>query len=366
MPIGPVIDCDVHHEIAEDADLIPYLSEGWREFVFGPGDGRHLPVLPPYGNYVNPHGFHRREARLDDGRPEGSSYEKMREQLLDPYEVAHAVLTYNRVGFGGFRNPYYATEVARACNDFTIEHWLSRDERLKGSVLVTSQMPDDAAAEIRRLADTPQMVQVVIYTNALGPAFGHPIHEPIHRAAAETGLPLAVHSLGDGSGSAVTSSLASSHGPDFYIEYHAGGMQGMLTHLMSFIFHGVFDRYTDLRLVLTEGGTAWLPSALRRLDEDYRALRQEVPWCKRHPSEYVHDQVRLTTQPLDIESPSDPLLAPMQAYGLEDVLMYSSDYPHWDADAIEQVARRMPNDWTDKVLRENAAELYGLTIPVAV
>lgn len=365
MEHGPVIDCDVHHEFVSDEDLIPYLSSGWQEFIKGPGDGRHLPVLPPYGNYINPHGYHRKEAKLDDGRPEGSSLEKMTEQLLEPYDVAHAVLTYNKVGFAGFRNPYYAAETVRAYNDFTVDNWLAKDERLKGSILIAGHLPDLAAKEIRRLADHPQMVQVVIYTNALGPAFGNPIYAPIHEAAEETGLPIAIHSLGDGAGNAVTSCVGSSHGPDFYIEYHAGGLQGIYTHLMSFIFHGVFEKYKNVRLVLTEGGTAWIPAALRRFDEDYRALRQEVPWLKRHPSEYVQDHVRFTTQPLDIESPSDPLLEPMKAYALENVLMYSSDYPHWDADPVAQVARRLPKDWTDKVLRDNAAELYGLEVPVA-
>ena len=44
-------------------------------------------------------------------------------------------------------------------------------------------------------------------------------------------------------------------------------------------------------------------AALWRLDTYWKALRSEVPWVKRPPSEYVADHVRLATQP--IERPDD-------------------------------------------------------------
>ena len=46
---GPVIDCDVHHEWAAQSDLLPYLSEGWREYVLRPsrGGGAMMPFATP-------------------------------------------------------------------------------------------------------------------------------------------------------------------------------------------------------------------------------------------------------------------------------------------------------------------------------
>src|SRR5207237_582908 len=35
MYSGPVIDCDVHHARSTDAELIPYLSKGSRDYVTG-------------------------------------------------------------------------------------------------------------------------------------------------------------------------------------------------------------------------------------------------------------------------------------------------------------------------------------------
>ena len=39
-------------------------------------------------------------------------------------------------------------------------------------------------------------------------------------------------------------------------------------------------------------------------------------------------------------------------------LVYSSDYPHWDADEVNDVSTRLPSDWHRKVFFENALKFY--------
>jgi predicted TIM-barrel fold metal-dependent hydrolase len=46
---------------------------------------------------------------------------------------------------------------------------------------------------------------------------------------------------------------------------------------------------------------------------------------------------------------------------LEDHLVYSSDYPHWDADEIDYLSSRLPADWHRRVFFDNARALYGWT-----
>jgi len=55
---GPVIDCDVHHARSTDAELIPYLSKGWREYVTDRGPAGNVPLTVQDG-FPNPHGFMR-------------------------------------------------------------------------------------------------------------------------------------------------------------------------------------------------------------------------------------------------------------------------------------------------------------------
>jgi len=39
-----VIDCDVHHARADDAELLPYLSRGWRDFITDRGPAGNMPL----------------------------------------------------------------------------------------------------------------------------------------------------------------------------------------------------------------------------------------------------------------------------------------------------------------------------------
>jgi predicted TIM-barrel fold metal-dependent hydrolase len=134
-----------------------------------------------------------------------------------------------------------------------------------------------------------------------------------------------------------------------------------MAHLVSLVCHGVFERLPGLRVVLIEAGVAWLPGVLWRLDANWKALRSETPWVRRLPSEQVREHVRFTTQPLEQPRRKSDLHAVLEAVdGLEDMLMFATDYPHWDFDSPRQVVARLPEAWREKVLSENARALYGL------
>jgi predicted TIM-barrel fold metal-dependent hydrolase len=113
-------------------------------------------------------------------------------------------------------------------------------------------------------------------------------------------------------------------------------------------------------VLLIEGGIAWLPGMLWRLDTNWRALRSEVPWLDRKPSEVAREHVRFSTQPLEHTDGRDETLFEMlEAAGAPDNLVFASDYPHWDFDDPGFMLNRLPEAWRAKVLHENAAELYG-------
>jgi hypothetical protein len=190
---GPMIDCDVHHARADDAELLPYLSRGWRDFITDRGPAGNMPLTVQDG-LPNPHGFMRADTFPPGGGPPGSDYETLCRQVLQRGDVRRAILTFGDDSHvAGLHNPYLATELARALNDWSIDRWLSRDPRLVSSILVASQLPDQAAAEIRRHAGNPRMVQVMLVDNPHHSPFGHPLFHPIYAAAEETGRPIAIH-----------------------------------------------------------------------------------------------------------------------------------------------------------------------------
>jgi uncharacterized protein len=77
--------------------------------------------------------------------------------------------------------------------------------------------------------------------------------------------------------------------------------------------------------------------------------------------------MRFTSQPLDEPDSRGKLRRAFELFdGLEDMLMFATDYPHWDFDRPDLVSLRLPGSWREKVMSENARSLYGLAArPVA-
>jgi predicted TIM-barrel fold metal-dependent hydrolase len=113
-------------------------------------------------------------------------------------------------------------------------------------------------------------------------------------------------------------------------------------------------------VVLVEGGVSWLPPILWRFDKNWKGLRQTTPWLTRPPSAIVSEHILLTTQPL--EEPENPahFRAIVEMFDAEHMLMFSSDYPHWDGDTPDFAARRFEPSMRPQVLSETARALYRL------
>jgi hypothetical protein len=284
----------------------------------------------------------------------------MREQLLDRFNIDRAVLTFGTpLDLANIPNPYFAAALARAANQWMIEEWLSADDRFYGSLIVANQLPDIAAQEIRRLGRHPKIAQVIMSSNGVGLPFGHPLFHPIYEAAVEMGLPVAIHAGGQGG---INPCPTASGPPSLYIEYHTLVTQGVMTTLVSLITEGVFEIFPRLRVILIEGGVAWVPAILWRFDALYKRskhLRREIPWVKRLPSEYCRDHIRITTQPLEIPPNAAILAEALESIGGDEILLFATDYPHWDADEVKFISERLPRSWLPKIFRENAMKVYG-------
>jgi predicted TIM-barrel fold metal-dependent hydrolase len=357
----PVIDACVHHEWATQRELTDYMPRGWQEFLRQPerllGRPEEIPILPMFP-------YHRAEGNVlpeatVDGQRAGTSYEVLRDQVLDPFGVDRAILSH---GIGMYTpanpNPHLAREIATAANDWTLDKWVSRDERLFSLILAPTQIPDEAVAEVERLAGNPRMVGVLVAANSFAKPFGHPIYHPIYKAAAEHDLPIVFHTGGDAL-SGTLSATAGGGPPSTYAEYATLLPQAMMTHLITLIAQGVFVKYPNLRVLVAGAGAAWLPAIFWRFDIEYNAYRRETPWLRDTPSDVLRKHIRLTTYPLDVAPDPAQVARLLRAYPpMEDVLVYASGYPNWDADTPPGIAERIPTEWHSKVYRENALDLF--------
>jgi uncharacterized protein len=347
---GPrLIDTDVHQSLPS---LAPYLPRHWRDrwVAIGLGAGT---------GYVNPRGVLRRDTVSPRGGEPAADPTFVVEDHLDRYGVDHAVLTGPFVLPLG-TDPDYLNAVATAVNDATAEHWLSADPRFRGSVLINSDDPAAAVREIERVGDRPEVVQVLMAATTRQPC-GQRRYHPIYEAAEAHGLPVALHPGAEGAGTAGAPTPVGY--PSRYLEWHTLLPLTAMAQVTSLVCEGVFERFPRLRVVVVEGGLAWLPHLMWRLDKNFKALRDTVPWLTRAPSDYLREHVRFTTQP--VEEPDDPdqLVQVLTMIDAGRTVMFSSDYPHWDNDNPRLLFRRLDPAVRDRIMAGTAAELYGLTEP---
>jgi predicted TIM-barrel fold metal-dependent hydrolase len=360
-----LVDCDVHPITKRGlAELRPFLSTAEQRRL-GLDERRNLttvghrePVSIPRNQlYFNQAGVLRDDARAPDGSAPGADPAFTARQLLDANGIDRAVLIGGEVlGLGAMPDPDAAAMIAAAYNQWLAATWFDADDRYRGYIVVGAQDPLLAAAQIRRSAEDQRFVGVLMpLTNIL---MGQRHYYPIYEAAHEIGLPIAVHP-NSGEGIFRTSPPMAGGTPTYYVEWHTGLSQVFQANVISLVCHGVFERFPDLKVILTEGGLGWIPDVMWRLDKNVKGLRDEVPWMKRLPSEYLVDHVRFTTQPLPEPKRRSHLHMLCEIAQAERTLMFSSDYPHWDFDDPRHALTTLPAGIRQRVASENAIETYG-------
>lgn len=358
VPVGAIIDACAFHEWPSAHALGPHFSPAWREVLIRPHDHGGPVAFKTSNLYRNPLGDKLAAAYPASG-PAASDRMLIAEHLLAGGARERVVLGYDEGLLAtSFINYYVATVVCAAANDWTAEEWLARDRRLYGLILVTSALPTEAAAEIRRSGRNDRFVGVAIGANGLNRPFGHPIYHPIYEACHEMGLPLVIQVGSDSAADQVTPPVAGGL-PATYGEYRALSSSSQMSHLVSMLIQGVFERYPGLKLMLVGGGAAWLPGWLWRLDYMYKTGESEAPWMKRLPSEYFSRHVRVSTGSL--EAPADParLAKALATFpGFDDLLVYTSCYPNEDCESPAAIAARLPDSWHPKVFRGNALDFF--------
>ena len=101
-----------------------------------------------------------------------------------------------------------------------------------------------------------------------------------------------------------------------------------------------------------------LPAHLWRLTKYWRGLRMEIPWVDRSPSEIVRDNFRLTIQPFDGPSDPDDVERIVDHLRSDAMLLYSSDFPHWQFDGDEALPEGLSGELVRKLLIDNPRETY--------
>jgi predicted TIM-barrel fold metal-dependent hydrolase len=340
------IDCDIHPTLVGMKPLLPYFEEIWADHVRERGiEGLDNASYPPNSPLSV-----RADWRGDGGYPARDAKTLARD-ILDPSKTQLGILNC-LTGVQLPHNADFARAAARAVNDWIKHEWLEKDARLRASILVTPQNIDFAVEEIERCAPDKRFVQVMLLAMGEHP-LGKRMYWPIYQAAEKHNLPIGIHA-----GSSFHHPVTSLGWNSFYIEDCISQSFGFQAQVASLITEGVFVKFPKLKVVLIESGVSWSTPFLWRLTKFWRGMRNEVPWVDRAPWEIFRDHVRMTVTPLDAPDTAETVAKICDHLHSDEILLYSSDYPHWQFDGDSVLPAGISDGLRQKIMVDNPLATY--------
>jgi predicted TIM-barrel fold metal-dependent hydrolase len=237
--------------------------------------------------------------------------------------------------------------------------WLSgfcgtHPERFAGLANIPNHDTAAAVAEIERVAKRGNVRGIEIARRHDMTALWDPWWNPVWDAIAASGLPVHFHTIGgpgrDFSKLTGKTLLAARAASISSFQMH------MADVLMSVIFAGVLEHHPNLKMVIGEAGTGWIPYILDRMDAEWEDQFKDLD-LKMKPSDYWRRQCYATYQ-------SDPVGVKLLEELGEDNIMWGSDFPHPDGiwpdsqEYIQKELGHLPEATKKKIVCDNAAKLY--------
>jgi predicted TIM-barrel fold metal-dependent hydrolase len=322
MSTRPTIDCVVHPW--------PDASENFRDYLPARWDGQPIPEI---GRYFYPPSIPEwTPVGADDTRPATSTPELLASSWGVAVATDGAVLV--PLTRGLIPEPDFGPAVARATNEWLRARWLDHPQlrgRVAGAVRIDPEDAPAAVAELDRIAGDSDFVTVAVPLQGREP-YGSRRYLPVWRKAAELGF--AVTIVADG-GSGINQFPTMAGYCDHYVEYNSLlPWTAAMVHLASFVGGGVFEQIPNLRVVFLDGGADVVFPFMWRMDKPWRGVRYQVPWIEKHPTEYLRDHVRFCVQRTEGAALPGSGLMPLA----EELTVYGSRYPHWDAVTPDEVS----------------------------
>lgn len=348
----PVIDASVHVFVQSNKDLR-------RNFLQEPFRSRGFPDYE-MDWYGCPGGEYAPGTEGPDGQYPGSDPAVVAKHLFTDRGVDVAVL--HPMTRGIMPDRHLGSALAAAHNEMMVTRWLDdpeHGERFRGTLRVN---PDDITGALREIAkykDHPRVVQIGIPLQSRE-LYGKPQFWPLWEATVDAGLPVSVHFE---TGSGVQLPPTPNGLSRTYEQFVGFTALNFLYHLMNMIAEGVFERWPTLKFVWADGAADMLTPFIWRMDCFGRPHLEQTPWAPKIPSDYLPDHAYFVQGALD--GPGDVEFAGEWAgfTGKDDMVMYGSSYPHWQLNELT-VPAAYTAEQRDKLCWRNAAELYGIEIPV--
>jgi predicted TIM-barrel fold metal-dependent hydrolase len=298
-----------------------------------------------------------RKLSWDDLRP-GSFDPHARLKDMDSEGIDVSVLFPSvALGFVAIADPEISAAACSAYNNWMNDFCAVARDRLYSVAPVPLQEVGAAIAEMRRVVREHGVKAVMVRSNPYnGRLLSDPSNEAFWAEAQELDCTIALH--GAVGGDMPTAGFDRYH--DFFQRMIISHPLEQQMACMDLICSGVLDRYPRLRIAFLEAGGGWVPWWLARLDEFHEKIGHMVPKVRMKPSEYFQRQCFCSCEPDDV------VLKAIEILRLDSVIMWASDYPHYDCEFPGAVAELrehcavLPRESQRKIMGDNAARCYGL------
>ncbi|HEX9453798.1 MAG TPA: amidohydrolase family protein [Candidatus Binatia bacterium] len=328
-----IIDAD-GHVLDRDADL--------RKFIAEPYCRRRGSLLPSDVWDSSMYG------KLDTPNP--SLETRLRD--MDTEHIDISVL-FPTGGFSVTQLPErdYAAAYCRGYNDW-IASVCAESPRLRGIALVPFQDVDAAAKEAERAITQLGLAGVAVGSFGMKEHLGQAQYWPIYELLQKLNVPLLVHNSRQGPAGEIRFDT-------FLFRHTIGRPFETLLDCAALVYGGVPEKFPKLRIAFLECGCGWVPYWMDRMDEEWEKRQAEAPLLKKKPSEYITaGNWFFAAEP---EESTVPFC--LEKVG-EDVILFASDYPHWDGGFPYMTAtvngrKDLSDSQKTKIMRNNAARLYG-------
>jgi predicted TIM-barrel fold metal-dependent hydrolase len=376
-----MITSDCH--IAPPFSLIDELPESYREYfprLEHLPDGTYLrnPVPPEAAATMlgasdgsvrleedDPRALARLAVRnvVDEARPSFDAAEQLSD--LERDGTYGAVLIGRNIVFEPSTPPEVDAAYCRLANDWLAETWGPYLDRVAPGI----HLPyNDVAACVQELERAAAFgLRPALLPDGI---FARPYHlaewEPLWEAANSLKIPLTMH-IGGLRNSPNSAGALYPGGAEiswYMLCCAMGETLGWLT------YSGVFDRYPDLHVVMTEGYAGWLAFAMQFFDHHWNESRfgtlgignlTAAPKIDKPPSFYLKRQAHATFM-------WDPVAIRNRDLTGIGCLLWGNDYPHlegsfpFSSEWNDKQFAGVPEEDIDAMVRGNAARLFSIDI----
>ena len=247
----------------------------------------------------------------------------------------------------------------QAYNDWMIDEWCgSSGGRLIPLCIVPLWDAELAAKEIYRVAE--KGCRAVAWSELpawLGrPGLHGDFWDPFLKACEETQTVICMH-IGSGTKTVQTSPEAPTVVTANLIVCNSAAS------MIDWIFSGKFEQFPNLKLLYAESQIGWIPYFIERADDTWRT-HQWAQGEKRIPKPPSHYYKRHVYSCFFKDTVGIDLLDRIG----EDNVLFETDYPHQDGTfpntlaIAEELFGHLEQETIDKIARNNAIKLFGLTI----